>query len=119
MGLDILRGAVVLGVAWVSWVILQKITAKSPLDNIPGPRPKKFSFLGEFLSAMDLHDGCWMLTNGSNFPGDIEDFFGRHAWPFHKRIWDEFAGVARINSMLGVCCHALRLHSETCIYRSS
>lgn len=47
MASDLVRITLLMGAAWVLWVVVRKITAKSSLDNVPGPRPNGFSFIGE------------------------------------------------------------------------
>lgn len=46
MALAALGGIWLLGVAWVFWKLVKGYVVRSPLDNIPGPRPKKYTILG-------------------------------------------------------------------------
>ena len=49
MAFNLVRVALVACGAWIIWTVIRRITAKTSLDNVPGPHPKKLSLTGELL----------------------------------------------------------------------
>ncbi|KAH9941595.1 cytochrome P450 [Epithele typhae] len=72
-----IRHALVLTSAWMLWRLVRKLTHKSPLDNIPGPRSQS------------------VLT------GNLQQLADRQGWDFHDELAEQYGSVVKINGLLG------------------
>ncbi|KAK7676950.1 hypothetical protein QCA50_020068 [Cerrena zonata] len=62
---------------WLIWQVARNYLLKSPLDNIPGPKPSS-----------------WLT-------GHINQLFDRHGWKFQDDIGENYGPVVKLQSLFG------------------
>ncbi|KAH8105408.1 cytochrome P450 [Cristinia sonorae] len=73
--MSVLQALLIVIVAWVVWKA-RNFTKVSPLDNVSGPRADSF-----------IYGEC-----------DIPRYSGRHAHPLHRKLWDTYGAVVKLES---------------------
>ncbi|PPR01103.1 hypothetical protein CVT24_000411 [Panaeolus cyanescens] len=77
MPLTLLHYVQIAVVSYVAWKIMRRKLVKSPLDDIPGP------------------------PSVSALKGVIPLLFDPDGWDYHRKIWETYKGVAKINGGMG------------------
>ncbi|KAI0791135.1 cytochrome P450 [Abortiporus biennis] len=74
----IVQATIIYGILWVVWKLFRLFVLRSPLDNIPGPKPSSWLF------------------------GNLREFQDRQAgWRFREDLGTKWNGVVRIKGVLG------------------
>ena len=90
------------GFMYLVWYLVRNFFTKSPLDNVPGPKPE--SLITGSPSSEKYH---FMLTF---CPGDMIPLFHRiRGWEYNSLLRENYGTVVRIQGFLGVGhpCHVL------------
>lgn len=91
------QGILVLAISWVLWQLVRPLVLKTPLSNLPGPRPKSF-WQGELVSSRSCYVNYITIFRVGNLP----QIFNRHGWAFQDDIDKEGRAVVRITTMFKV-----------------
>jgi len=76
-GISIVQSGLLCGISWCLWRVIRWTTAKSPLDNIPGP------------------------PSASIWSGNFKQFYARQGWEFHHDVTQNYGSVVRMTTLLG------------------
>ncbi|KAK7676941.1 hypothetical protein QCA50_020059 [Cerrena zonata] len=68
--------AVLIG-GWIIWQFLRNYLIRSPLDNVPGPKPNSW------------------------FKGNIGQLFDRYGWKFQDELQEKYGSVLKLQSIFG------------------
>lgn len=81
---------------WLVWKLVTTVLHRSPLDNLPGPRP--MSMVAGRSSVVMLSPNCPLIRSAL---GDMAVLFTRHAWSYLDSL-QAYGGVSKITGMFGV-----------------
>ena len=74
---------IVCALSYALWKLLQLLSTKSALDNLPGPPSRSFLF-GDLI--FQNHWPSKPLLASIQSPGVFPQFFNIRGWEFHKEI---------------------------------
>ncbi|KAI5121966.1 hypothetical protein M0805_002036 [Coniferiporia weirii] len=77
MALSIPQACLLSLLSYVLWHALRRFIVKSTLSNIPGPSRTSF------------------------WKGNFHQVFSRHGWDFHRMLFNNYGGIAKLNMLFG------------------
>ncbi|EMD40943.1 hypothetical protein CERSUDRAFT_103315 [Gelatoporia subvermispora B] len=73
----LLQSLLICATSWFLWRFFRQIIVKSPLDNVPGPRPVSF------------------------WKGNLPEVYNQRGWRFYEKLADEYGSVVKLHGMFG------------------